>query len=111
MESSLEQLASLKIMFERLLQLALQRTIWTIVLSAVYSRDHRIFFHQSGVERFEAFGYKCRVRHPGIQPQFVIFPPQNHGHTIMYIGDQRVWLGSKDRACFQDVTAGISPPI
>jgi hypothetical protein len=46
-----------------------------------------------GMEGLEALRYKRRFRHPRIQPQIVIFLPQNHGHTIIYISDERCIYG------------------
>src|SRR6266404_3719507 len=80
------------------------RTLLIVVLRTVYARAYRIFLHEPGIERLETVSNESRFGDTRIQPEIIVLRFQDHGHTIVYVGHQRVGLRREDGACFQEFT-------
>src|SRR6476661_8098001 len=62
------------------------------IVRTVYKVADRILAHESRVEGLEQIGHQRGVGNTWIKPAIVIFRAEDHGHSVMNVGDQGVDL-------------------
>jgi hypothetical protein len=85
-------------------------TIRIIILNLIDSGAHRITSHES-VERFEHLRYRRQVSVGRVQPKIVMVGLENDRHSVVNVGQKRIWCGRQDRAALNRLSFRVSPSV
>src|ERR1700678_695 len=81
-----------------------------VILDLVDPSAHWVPTHRTRVRREQpqcAFRILCR----GIEPEIIVVGPEDCRHSIVDVGQERIWGGRQNRAALNHLSSRISPPV